>query len=153
VAAVNRLVIPVGTPVHFILTSGSVMNVFFVPQLGTMIYTMNGMADQLNLIADHPGTFYGESAMISGDGFPTMHFDVDAVPAAQFATWVTTTQANGPSLTAQSYGDLAKQSMSVKPFTYRDVEAGIFGKIVDLSIPPGPGPERSPAPNGSGKGL
>ena len=101
VASVNRLVIPAGAPVHFVLTSASVMNVFFVPQLGSMIYVMNGMADQLNLIADHPGTFYGESAMISGDGFPTMHFDVDAVPADQFAAWVTTTQGSGPGLTAQ----------------------------------------------------
>ncbi len=30
-------------PVHFTLTSASVMNAFFVPQLGSMIYTMNGM--------------------------------------------------------------------------------------------------------------
>ena len=41
VASVNRLVIPAGTPVHFTLTSGSVMTAFFVPQLGSMIYTMN----------------------------------------------------------------------------------------------------------------
>ena len=45
VAAVNDLVVPAGTPVHFRLTSASVMSVFFVPQLGSMIYTMNGMRD------------------------------------------------------------------------------------------------------------
>src|ERR1700728_3452704 len=33
VASVNRLVIPAGTPIHFTLTSGSVMTAFFVPQL------------------------------------------------------------------------------------------------------------------------
>ena len=43
IASVNRLVAPVGTPVHFRLTSASVMNVFFVPQLGSEIYAMNGM--------------------------------------------------------------------------------------------------------------
>ncbi len=52
VASVNKLVIPAGTPVHFTLTSASVMNTFFVPQLGSMIYAMNGMAVQLNLQAD-----------------------------------------------------------------------------------------------------
>ena len=41
VASVNRLVIPAGTPIHFTLTLGSVMTAFFVPQLGSMIYTMN----------------------------------------------------------------------------------------------------------------
>ena len=45
----------------FQLTSASVMNAFFVPQLGSMIYTMNGMATQLNLQADAPGTFAGLS--------------------------------------------------------------------------------------------
>ena len=34
VAAVNQLVIPAGTPVEFRLTSATVMNSFFVPQLG-----------------------------------------------------------------------------------------------------------------------
>ena len=153
VASVNRLVIPAGAPVHFVLTSGSVMNVFFVPQLGSMIYVMNGMADQLNLIADNPGTYYGESAMISGDGFPTMHFDVDAVPADQFTGWVNSTKGNGPSLTAQTYADLAKQSMSVKPFTYRSIDPDLFRNIVTQQVPPGPGPEPSSAPNGAGKAL
>ena len=50
---------PAGAPVHFPLTSASVMNAFFVPQLGSMIYTMNGMATQLNLQADQPGDYHG----------------------------------------------------------------------------------------------
>jgi cytochrome o ubiquinol oxidase subunit 2 len=43
IATVNELTIPVGTPVHFDLTSAGVMNSFFVPQLGSQIYTMAGM--------------------------------------------------------------------------------------------------------------
>jgi cytochrome o ubiquinol oxidase subunit 2 len=153
VASVNHLVIPVRTPIHFVLTSGSVMNVFFVPQLGSMIYTMNRMADRLNLIADHPGTYYGQSAMISGDGFPTMYFNVDALPADQFTTWVSTAQGSGPNLDAQSYADLARQSTNVKPFTYRGVDPDLFRKVVTQAIPPGPGPESPPTPGSLGKGL
>jgi cytochrome o ubiquinol oxidase subunit 2 len=41
VASVNELVVPAGVPLHFSLTSASVMNAFFVPQLGSMIYTIN----------------------------------------------------------------------------------------------------------------
>src|SRR6267142_2668741 len=85
VASVNQLVVPAGVPVHFSLTSASVMNAFFVPQLGSMIYTMNGMRTQLNLRADAPGTFLGLSSHYSGDGFSGMHFDVQALPPAQFA--------------------------------------------------------------------
>jgi cytochrome o ubiquinol oxidase subunit II len=141
VASVNHLVIPAGVPVHFDLTSASVMNSFFIPQLGSMIYTMNGMRTQLNLAADAPGTFAGLSSHFSGDGFSTMHFDVDSVAADRFSSWVSETrQGSGSALTSQSYPDLAKQTLSVAPFTYKDVEPGLFQKIVTLALPPGPGP-------------
>ena len=52
VAAVNELVFPANVPVHFKVTSGSVMNSFFIPQLGSQIYAMAGMRNQLNLIAN-----------------------------------------------------------------------------------------------------
>ena len=150
VASVNQLVVPAGVPIHFLLTSGSVLNTFFVPQLGSMIYTMNGMQTQLNLIADHPGTYPGLSGHFSGDGFPGMHFDVHALPADQFASWVETTRSNGPSLDADSYKKLARQSMDVQPFTYRDADPALFTKIVTQAVPPGPGPESgSPAPTTS----
>ena len=55
VATVNQLVVPAGTPVNFRLTSATVWNVFFVPQMGTMIYTMPRMTTRLNLQADRPG--------------------------------------------------------------------------------------------------
>src|SRR5271156_380592 len=52
VASVNELVAPAGVPLHFELTSASVFNVFFVPRLGSEIYSMYGMVTQLNLQAD-----------------------------------------------------------------------------------------------------
>ncbi len=140
IASVNRLVIPAGVPVHFTLTSASVMNAFFIPQLGSMIYTMNGMVTQLHLSADRPGTYHGLSSHFSGDGFSGMQFDVQALPAEAFAGWVSATRGDGPSLSAQSYAELARQSIGVAPFAYRHVDAGLFSKIVTRSLPPGPGP-------------
>jgi cytochrome o ubiquinol oxidase subunit 2 len=140
VASVNELVIPAGAPVHFALTSASVMSAFFIPQLGSMIYTMNGMRTQLNLSADKPGDYYGLSSHYNGDGFSDMHFDVHAVPPDQFSTWVDKARRDGPTLTPQTYADLAKQSIRVAPFTYRAVDDGLFDKIVTKAVPPGPGP-------------
>jgi cytochrome o ubiquinol oxidase subunit II len=148
VASVNRLVVPAGVPIHFSLTSASVMNVFFVPQLGTMIYTMNGVRTQLNLQADAPGTFRGLSAHFSGDGFPDMHFDVLAVPAERFAAWIEATRNTGPTLDPESYAALARQSTNVPPFTYGVVEPQLFQQIAAQKLPPGPGP-RSGRPNPS----
>jgi cytochrome o ubiquinol oxidase subunit II len=130
VASVNRLTIPVGTPISLELTSSGVMNSFFVPQLGSQIYTMAGMITRLHLQADHPGTYRGFSAQFSGEGFSDMHFDADAVPDEKFAQWLNVARSAGPELDAKTYADLAKPSASVAPFTYRAVAPGLFGSIM-----------------------
>jgi cytochrome o ubiquinol oxidase subunit II len=139
-ASINHLVAPVNTPIHFRLTSASVFNVFWVPQLGSEIYTMSGMTSQLHLQADRPGKFLGISAQFSGDGFPDMTFDTDAVSADEFAEWVRSAQASGPRLDEAAYRALLRQSSNVKPYTYRDVTPGLFEAIVTLHLPPGEGP-------------
>jgi cytochrome o ubiquinol oxidase subunit 2 len=144
VASVNRLAIPVDRPVRFTLTSASVMNAFFIPQLGTMIYTMNGMATRLNLQADTPGTLRGLSSQFSGDGFPGMHFEVLALPEQAFATWIDKASRDGKILDSTAYKDLAQQSVNVAPFTFRATEPGIFDQVVSRVLPPGPGPSPGP---------
>ena len=141
VAAVNQLVVPAGVPLHFKLTSASVMNAFFVPQLGSMIYTMNGMETDLWLHADQPGTFRGISGHYSGEGFSDMHFEVRALAPEQFAGWVQTTRGTGPALDSAAYSALAEQSANAAPMSYSAVEEGLFGKVVSLKLAPGPGPE------------
>jgi cytochrome o ubiquinol oxidase subunit 2 len=140
IASVNELVIPAGVPIHFSLTSASVMNVFFVPQLGSMIYTMNHMTSQLNLRADAPGDFRGQASHFSGDGFSGMNFAVKAMPAGGFAAWIAGVRAAGPALDDASYATLAQQSMDVRPFTYRAADPTIFPRIVSQQLAPGPGP-------------
>jgi cytochrome o ubiquinol oxidase subunit 2 len=140
IATVNQLVVPAGQPVHFRLTSASVMNAFFVPQLGSMIYTMNAMVTELHLQADHPGDYYGRSTQFSGDGFPDMHFWVRSVPPAQFAAWTAQAHAAGPVLDMPAYEALTRQSSNVTPFTYRAVEPGLFQAIAMQKAPLGPGP-------------
>jgi cytochrome o ubiquinol oxidase subunit 2 len=136
IASVNRLVIPVGTPVSFELTSAGVMNTFWVPQLSGQIYTMAGMTTRLNLQADHPGTYRGLSGNFSGEGFSDMHFAVEAMPAENFTAWVETTRQTGPVLDAQSYADLARPGTVAQPFGYRSVAADFFGHILRASVQP-----------------
>ena len=138
IASVNRLVIPVGRPLHFRITSASVFNAFFVPRLGSLIYAMNGMVSQLNLEADHPGTYLGLSAMFSGDGFPDMKFDSVALPEAQFANWAA--GVKGAPLDRAALGQLLKQSRAAVPYTYRGVDASLFDAIASRRLGPGEGP-------------
>jgi cytochrome o ubiquinol oxidase subunit 2 len=136
IASVNRLVVPAGTPVSFRLTSATVMNSFFVPQLGSQIYTMAGMTTRLNLQADKPGSYEGLSAQFSGDGFSGMRFTYDAVSQAQFDGWVAAAKQQGPALDAAGYAALARESKDVKPYTYSAAVPGLFDSIVALKAPP-----------------
>ena len=155
VATVNQLVVPAGTPVSFRLTSATVWNSFFVPQMGSMIYTMPRMTTQLNLQADRPGVYDGLSSHFSGDGFPGMGFKVSAVPPAQFASWASGARGHGAALDAKAYADLSKPSSYVKPMTYGAVVPGMFDaivadKVAQLHLPQAAAPSEraSPTPPG-----
>jgi len=136
IAAVNQLVIPAGTPVNFRLTSATVMNSFFVPQLGSQIYTMGGMTTHLNLLADRPGDYPGFSANFSGDGFSDMRFTAKAVAAGDFDGWVAKVRGAGSALDDPGYAELAKPSHAVPPATYRSVDPKLFDHIVEQTTQP-----------------
>jgi len=130
IATVNQLIIPVGVPVHFRLTSSGVMNSFFVPQLGSQIYTMAGMTSQLSLQADKPGNYPGLSAQFSGRGFAGMHFTVNALNAPAYAKWISTRQGAGPVLDRATYNLLEKPSENVPPIFYKGFDPALFNDVV-----------------------
>jgi cytochrome o ubiquinol oxidase subunit 2 len=138
VAAVNRLVIPAGTPVEFRLTSATVMNSFFVPQLGSQIYTMGSMTTHLSLLAAEPGEYPGFSANFSGDGFSWMRFVVKSVSVGDFNAWLEQAHGAGSGLDEASYAELAKPSKDLPPTTYRSVAPKLFERILEQTVA-GPG--------------
>jgi cytochrome o ubiquinol oxidase subunit 2 len=144
VATVNQLVVPAGTPISFKLTSATVWNSFFVPQMGSMIYTMPRMTTRLNLQADKPGVYDGLSSHFSGDGFPGMQFKVHALPADQFAMWAQGVRGQGAALDGRAYTELSKPSSYVKPITYGAVAPGLFDGIVANRLPLAPGQHNQP---------
>jgi len=150
VATVNQLVLPVGVPVHFRLTSAGVMNSFFVPALGSQIYTMAGMTTQLSLEADRAGVYPGLSAQFSGDGFADMHFQVRALDAGDYAAWLTRTRQSGATLDRTAYLALAKPTQNVAPTTYGVIQPGLFedvarGLQAPATNPGGPPTEQATA--------
>ena len=150
IATVNQLVAPAGVPLQLSLTSGSVMSVFFVPQLGSMIYTMNGMVVHLNLEADAPGVFHGLSAHFNGDGFSDMHFEAKIVSPADFATFAQQASASSQVLDALAYQELAKQSANLPPAIYRLGDESLFDEISTQKLPPAPGPTPAVSPRTGG---
>ncbi|MDB5434586.1 MAG: ubiquinol oxidase subunit [Phenylobacterium sp.] len=130
VASVNELAVPVGTPVDLRLTSGTVMNSFFVPRLGSQIYTMAGMQTRLSLQADRPGAFRGLSTQFSGDGFSDMRFTVRATDGAGFANWIAAAKASAGRLDNAGYDRLAATHAAAAPTRFGAVEPGLFDHAV-----------------------
>jgi cytochrome o ubiquinol oxidase subunit II len=136
IASVNHLVLPAGVPVHFQLTSATVMNSFFIPQLGSQIYTMSGMVTQVNLQADKVGRYAGLSAQFSGDGFSDMTFTVDALSTGAYQDWLSQARGGGQPLDAAALTDLEKPSAAVVPVTYKSVSRNLFESLVNLQMTP-----------------
>lgn len=130
IASVNQLEFPAGTPVNFRITSDSVMNSFFIPQLGGQIYAMAGMQTQLHLLANEAGDYAGESANFSGKGFSDMKFRAIATSNADFEAWVRKVKATPAQLDADVYGALAAPSEKNPVAYYSHVGPALFNNII-----------------------
>jgi cytochrome o ubiquinol oxidase subunit II len=137
IASVNQLVLPAKQPVHFSLTSGTVMQSLLMPQLAGQIYAMAGMTTQLNLMTVHPGTYWGENTQFNGDGFEKQKFQVLSVSPADFRHWVAAAQRTPRSLDDTAYHSLSRESVRVQPILFGSVEPDLFTKIVHQAISPG----------------
>ncbi|CDH30484.1 cytochrome o ubiquinol oxidase, subunit II [Xenorhabdus bovienii str. Jollieti] len=139
IATVNEIAFPTNVPVNFKITSDSVMNSFFIPQLGGQIYAMAGMQTKLHLIANTPDTYKGFSASYSGEGFSGMKFTATATPDREsFEQWVQKVKASPKTLdTVQAFNDLAEKSQnnpveyfsSVKPKLFQETITKFMGDM------------------------
>lgn len=136
IAAVDELVIPVHRPVRFRLTSTSVVNSFFIPQLVGQINAMPGMRTKQALIADKVGTYKGLSAEYSGDGFSWMQFQTHAVPPAQFEQWVKRVGQSPQQMTYAAFDEFAKPTINVdgKTAYFSGVQSGLFDHVVEQAM-------------------
>lgn len=131
VASVNEMAMPVDVPVNFTLTSSSIMNSFFIPALGSQVYSMPSMQTKLHLIANHEGVFDGISANYSGQGFAQMRFKAHSFDQAGFDKWVADAKASGQDLSRERYASLVQPSEKapVQHFAYTD--KALFHNIVN----------------------
>jgi len=130
IATINEIAFPVGTPVNFKITSDSVMNAFFIPELGSMIYAMAGMRTQLHLIADQQGTFPGQSSFYSGRGFSDMHFNAISTTDAKFQDWVANARKSPIVLDAGDYSKYAAPEEKAPVSYFSSVEPNLFNEII-----------------------
>ena len=133
IASVNELAFPVNTPVNFRVTSDTVMNSFFIPQLGGQIYAMAGMQTKLHLIANEAGEYKGISGGYSGAGFSGMKFKAIATQdQAGFDAWVAKVKASSKALnTMDEFNALAKKSENHPVEYFASADPKLFVNIIN----------------------
>jgi cytochrome o ubiquinol oxidase subunit 2 len=146
VASVNELAAPVNVPIHFKITSSSVMNSFFIPALAGQIYAMPGMQTELNAVINNIGTYDGFSANYSGAGFSGMRFKFYGMSRSEFDDWVTSNRKHGSTLTDGDYRRLAKPSEREPVHHYASVADGLYASILKQCLGDTPSCSGAPTP-------
>ena len=84
----NRLVIPVGTTVKFLITGGDVIHSFAVPSFGIKTDAVPGRTNETWVKVKKPGVYYGQCSELCGVHHGFMPIAIEVVTKEQFAEWV-----------------------------------------------------------------
>ncbi len=87
-AADERLVIPAGKVVKFIITSADVIHSFAVPAFWTKMDATPGRLNETWAKVDRPGVYFGQCSELCGARHGYMPIAVEVVPEATFNAWL-----------------------------------------------------------------
>jgi cytochrome c oxidase subunit II len=84
----NRLVLPAGVPVRFLITADDVIHSFAMPSLGVKKDAMPGRLNETWTQINKEGVYYGQCSEICGIKHAFMPIAIEAVSQEKFAAWV-----------------------------------------------------------------
>ncbi len=130
IATVNEVRFPADTPVNFEITADSPMSAFWIPNLGTQTYAMNGMTSKLSLEADKPGEYRGSNTNISGEGYAEMNFKAIATTRQEFNLWAKAIADSDSHLDWAAYEKLVEPSHNQPVVYYMLHDPKLFDKVL-----------------------
>ena len=95
----NRMVIPAGKVVKFLVTSNDVIHSFSMPAFWTKIDANPGIINETWVKVDRPGVYFGQCDQLCGAGHGFMPIVIEVDPPAQFAQWVASQGGTMPGVT------------------------------------------------------
>lgn len=131
VASINELRIPAGRPIEFFIAADGPMSAFWIPNLGSQTYAMNGMTAKLHLEAEAPGTFRGSNTNISGEGYADMNFEVIASSEATFESWVSEEKTTQDVIDWKTYETLSRPTHNADVAYFRLAEQDLYQRVID----------------------
>jgi ubiquinol-cytochrome c reductase cytochrome b subunit len=84
----NRVIIPELTHIRFIVTAADVIHSFGCPALGIKCDAYPGRLNQISILANREGTFYGQCSEICGILHSSMPIVIQSVSIEKFLSWL-----------------------------------------------------------------
>lgn len=84
----NRVVLPYLTPARLLISAADVIHSWTIPRLGVKADAVPGRLNQLSLIFNRPGVFYGQCSEICGANHSFIPISVESVRPETFLNWV-----------------------------------------------------------------
>jgi len=86
----NRLLIPIGVPIRFLITSTDVLHSWSLPSLGLKVDAVPGRLNQFIAEVKRPGIFFGQCSELCGPMHGFMPIIVQAVTYEEYKEWLKT---------------------------------------------------------------
>jgi len=84
----NRIVLPLGVPIRFIITSMDVIHSWSVPALGLKVDAVPGRLNQFIVEIGRPGIYFGQCSELCGPLHGYMPIVISVVPPVEFENWL-----------------------------------------------------------------
>ena len=84
----NRVILPELTHVRFIISSGDVIHSYACPSLGIKCDAYPGRLNQISVLINREGTFFGQCSEICGILHSSMPIAIQSVNLGKFLYWL-----------------------------------------------------------------
>lgn len=84
----NRVILPYLTQIRLLVTAGDVIHSWTIPSLGIKADAIPGRLNQLNILFNRPGIFYGQCSEICGANHSFIPISVEAINPQDFLNWI-----------------------------------------------------------------
>jgi len=84
----NRIVVPEGATIKFLITAADVLHSFAVPSLGLKTDAVPGRTNEAWTRIDKKGVYYGQCSELCGVNHGFMPIAIEVVSKEEFAAWL-----------------------------------------------------------------
>lgn len=114
----NRVVVPVNTPVHVLLTASDVIHAWALPAFGVKRDAVPGRLNESWFTAQKEGIYYGQCSELCGKLHGFMPIAIEVVSEEKFNEWVAAKQKEaGIEMPAETTPETTEATPEIKPET------------------------------------